>query len=225
MSFAANVQRIVRKEVQAELRSREITVTTGLFAALLTVLASLAFYLDTVSARTIAPGVLWLTITFAGLLAAGRSWAREREHDVMRALLLAPIPRGAIYLGKTLSVLSFLLVVEALLVPLVSILFHLSYDGVLGRFLVLLGTGTFAFVGASMLFAALSVRSSARELVLSILVFPLVAPALLVAVVATRELFGGASPAETWAWVRILVAFDLTFLVAGLVLFEPLVGE
>lgn len=213
------------KELRIEARTREITTLVGLFSLLLVILASLAFYTDPVAARSLAPGVLWIPVTFAGVLASGRAWARERENAVLRGVLAAPAPRAAVYLGKLGALMLFLLVVEMVLVPAVAVFFHLDLEKVLGRLLLLLALGTFAFTAASTLFGALTVETRARDLTLSIVVFPLVAPALLSAVVATRELFQGASPADTWNWIKILLAFDLVFLVGGLVLFEPLTSE
>src|SRR5690606_31766642 len=106
-----------RKDLRIELRTGEITLSTALFAFLTVVMASLAFYLDRNQAASVAPGVLWISVTFAGVLAMGRSWARERENDALRGLLLSPLPRAAIYLGKTLSSFVFLAVVEALILP------------------------------------------------------------------------------------------------------------
>lgn len=217
--------RIAAKDLRIEARSGEIVLTTVFFALLVAVLTSLAFYFDEASARRIAAGVLWISISFAGLLAMGRSWARERENDVMRALLLSPAPRAGIYLGKAIGALAFLSIVELVLTPIVAVLFHLDLvDYALPLFGLLL-LGTIGFVAAGTLFAAMGVRTRARELVLSIVLFPLTAPALLAGVVATRELFAGAPVGEILGWVRILLAADLVFLVSGLLLFDPLVSD
>lgn len=216
---------VALKDVQIERRTREITTTTTLFAVLVVVLSSLSFYLDQVLARKVAPGVLWVSIAFSGVLAIGRSWAREREQDAVRALLLSPIPRAGIYLGKTLAVFAFLLVVEAIVVPLVALFFHLDLWKVGGPLALLLFLGTLGFVSAGTLFGAMTVKTRARDLVLSVVIFPLVAPCLLAGVVATRELLGGAPWGEIFAWCRILIAADVLFLAAGLILFPPLASD
>ena len=213
---------VVSKDLRIEARTGEVLVTTGLFAALVAVLASLSFYIDQNMARGIAPGVLWITGAFAGVLSMGRVWARERDHDAMRGLLLAPIPRSGIYLGKAAGSFIFLAIVEILLVPIVALLFHIDIWPVIGRMAALLALGTLGFVAAGTLFAAMGVRTGARDLVLSIVLFPLVTPALLAGVVATRELFGGATLGETLAWMRIISAFDIVFLASGVMLFGPL---
>jgi heme exporter protein B len=216
---------VLRKDLQIELRSGEVVVTTALFATLVTVLASLSFFIDDDSARLVAPGVLWISVAFSGVLAMSRSWARERDNDVFRGLLLSPSPRAAIYLGKLLGSLAFLGVVEVVVLAEVALLFNLQLMAVLGPLLLLLGLGTIGFAAAGNLFAAMGVRTSARDLVLAVALFPVIAPALLCGVVATRELLAGAPLHEISAWLRILVAFDVTFLVAGILLFEPLVSD
>lgn len=216
---------IAGKDLRIEARTREVTVSTGLFAILVVVLTSLSFFVDDLTARRIAPGVLWITVTFAGLLAIGRTWAREREHDAMRALLLAPIPRASIFLGKAIGTLVFVGIVEALIVPLVGILFHVDLLPRLGELCAVLGLGTLGFVLTGSLFGAMTVRTRSRDLMLSVVLFPLIAPALLAGVIATRGILGGEPLAETIAWLRVLGAFDLVVGVCGWTLFGPLVSE
>ena len=216
---------IFQKDLFVEWRTGEVVLSTGLFSGLVAVLSSLSFYIDRNSATRVAPGVLWIAIAFAGVLALGRSWARERENEAFVALLMAPIPRAAIYLGKGLAVLLFLLIVEVLLVVVVAVLFSLDLLPILAPLSLLLLLGTMGFVAAGNLFAAMGVRSRARDLLLSIAMFPVITPALLCGVVATRELLGGASFMEISAWLRILGAFDIAFITAGVLLFEPLISD
>lgn len=216
---------IAGKDLRIELRTGEILITVGLFSFLLTVLASLSFYIDVNASRQIAPGVLWITVTFAGLLAMGRSWMRERENDAMRGLMLSPVPRAAIYLGKGFGVLFFLTIVELMLLPLVTFFFQIDLIPVIGRVSSVLFLGTLGFVAAGTLFSAMTVRTNARDLMLSIVLFPLVSPALLAGVVATRDILGGAPVEDTYAWIRIIAAFDIVFLAGGIVLFEPLTSD
>jgi heme exporter protein B len=216
---------MLAKDLQIELRTGEVVVTTALFATLVTLLASLSFFIDEDSARLVAPGVLWVSVAFSGVLAMSRSWARERDNDVFRGLLLSPAPRAAIYLGKLLGTLVFLAIVEAAIVLEVGVLFNLSLTPVLGPLVLLLGLGTLGFAAAGNLFAAMGVRTSARDLVLAVALFPVIAPALLCGVVGTRELLAGAPLHDVWSWIKILVAFDITFVTAGIVLFEPLMSD
>jgi heme exporter protein B len=216
---------VLRKDLQIELRTGEVTVTTGLFATLVTLLASLSFFIDEATARLVAPGVLWVSVAFAGVLAMGRTWSRERDNDVFRGLMLSPAPRSALYVGKLLGTLVFLGAVEAVVVLEVAVLFNLQLLPVLGPMLLLLVLGTIGFAAAGNLFAAMGVRTSARDLVLAVALFPVIAPALLCGVIGTRELLAGAPLQDIWAWVKILAACDLTFVTAGILLFEPLLSD
>lgn len=216
---------VLQKDLQIELRTGEVVVTTGLFATLVTLLGSLSFFIDDESARLVAPGVLWVTVAFSGVLAMSRTWARERDNDVFRGLLLSPAPRAAIYLGKLFGTLVFLAMVELVVVLEVALLFNLELGKVIGPLALLLGLGTLGFAAAGNLFAAMGVRTSARDLVLAVALFPVIAPALLSGVVGTRELLAGAPLHEIGSWIRILIAFDVTFLTAGVLLFEPLLSD
>lgn len=216
---------IAVKDLRVELRTREITVSTGLFAVLVVVLTSISFYVDDLVARRIAPGVLWIAIAFAGVLAIGRTWQRERENDAMRGLLLAPIPRPSIFAGKAIGTLAFMLAIEVLVVPLVAVLFHVDLLPVLPLLSAVLALGTLGFVLTGTLFGAMTVRTQSRDLMLSVVLFPLVTPALLASVVATREILGGGPIDETLAWLRILGAYDIIAGACGWFLFGPLVSD
>lgn len=225
MSVLRAAALLAGKDLRIELRTREITVSTGLFAVLVVVLTSISFYVDDVIARRIAPGVLWIAIAFAGVLAIGRTWQRERENDAMRGLLLAPIPRSAIFLGKALGTLAFVVAIEVLLVPLVAVLFHLDLVPALPLMIPVLLMGTIGFVLTGTLFGAMTVRTRSRDLMLSVVLFPLVTPALLAGVVATRGILAGEPIDEALAWLRILGAYDLVVGTCGWFLFGPLVSD
>lgn len=225
MSVLRAAALLAGKDLRIEVRTREITVSTGLFAVLVVVLTSISFYVDDVIARRIAPGVLWIAIAFAGVLAIGRTWQRERENDAMRGLLLAPIPRPAIFLGKALGTLAFVVAIELLVVPLVAVLFHLDLIPALPLLVPVLFSGSLGFVLTGTLFGAMTVRTRSRDLMLSVVLFPLVTPALLAGVVATRGILAGEPVAETLAWLRILAAYDIVVGACGWFLFGPLVND
>lgn len=229
MSGASGVLRtasvVFRKDLRIEARSYEIVATTGVFAALVAVLASLAFYLDPSRARSIAPGVIWIAITFSGVLAMTRSWAREIDGDAFRMLLLSPVPRAGIFLGKALASFAFLAAIELLLVPFVGVLFHVDMVPIAPALALFVALGTLGFVVTGTLFSALSVKSTSRDRMLSIVIFPLVTPALLCSVIATRELFAGSPFGEVLDWARLLAAYDITMITAGAWLFGPLVAD
>ncbi|MCA9528711.1 MAG: heme exporter protein CcmB [Myxococcales bacterium] len=225
MSLLKAAWLIAAKDLRIEMRTKETVLTTSLFGVLVVVLASLSFYIDPITSRRVAPGVLWVAIAFSGVLAMGRAWAYERENDVMRALLLSPAPRAAIFAGKAIGSLVLMLAIEAILVPLVALFFQVDLTWALAPALLVIVLGTVGFVAVGTLFSVLTVRSRARDLMLSVLIFPLITPALLSSVVATRELLDGATLGETLGWLQILLAFDVLFVTAGAVLFEVLVAD
>lgn len=224
MSLVRATLAIAKKDLAIELRTREITVSTGFFAVLIAAITSLSFFVDDALSRNVAPGVLYVAVAFSAVLAISRSWGREREQDAMRALLVAPIPRLAIYLGKAISTLAFLVVVEAILLPLVALLYHVDFGDVLSELVGILLLATLGIVLAGTLFGAMTVKTSARDLMLSVVLFPLITPVLLGAVVATRELLGH-NEAEVIAWIKILLAYDVVVGLAASVMFDPLVSE
>jgi heme exporter protein B len=154
-----------------------------------------------------------------------RSWAREREGDAIRGQLLAPIPRSAIYAGKAVGTWIFVLLIDLVLWPLVGLLFRLDLVPVLVPVGVILILGTTGYVAMGTLFSAMTVRTRARDLMLSVVLFPLASPGIVAGVVATREVLLGAPLGEVVEWLRILAAFDLVAIVSGLVLFEPLMSD
>lgn len=225
MSFLRYVMLLVDKDLRIERRSGEIAITSGFFAVLITVLASLSFYLDDTTSLKVAPGVLWISVAFSGVLAMGRAWARERDEAAYLAVRLSALPRGALYIGKLVSTFLFLAVVEALLTAFVALLFHVPVLDHLGGLVAILSLGTFGFVAAGTLFFSMTVKTGSRDLLLSVVLFSLVSPSLLASVVATRELFGGATIPEVGAWLRILGAADLIFAAAGIGLLDLLLED
>ncbi len=215
MRWSRYVWWIALKDLQIERRTGEVVSTTALFGFVTVVLTSLAFYLTPVLALPMAAGVIWTALTFCGVLALNKSWAREREWSAFYSLWLSPAPPSAIYVGKVISMCCFMAVVIAFLLPLVALFFHLELNTRLLPLLLLLLLGSIGLAAPGTLFAAMSLRTSSRELMLSIVLFPLIMPALLGGVVATRELLAGASLLEVSGWLRILSAFDLIFLVVG----------
>ena len=216
---------VAAKDLQIERRTREIVATAGLFALLVVVMASLAFYLDREQARRVAPGALFIALAFSGVLGMGRSWAREREQGALRGLLLSPIPRAAIYLGKLVSTLAFMLVIDALLVPVVGIFFHLDVGAPLLFLALFSSLSAFGFAAAGSLFSALTVKTRARDLMLSVVVFPLMMPPLLIGVLGSREALDGAPFSQVSDWLFMIGAVDLLFLGAGVALFGVLLED
>lgn len=205
------------------MRSGEVVVTSSFFALLVVVVASMSFHGGASSRASVAAGTLWLSVAFATVLALSRSWQREREESAFMGLLAAPLNRGALFVGKLGSLLLFLGVVEAVVVPLIALLFaiDLAKSGIGLLAIILCATPGIAAVGT--LFGAMTVRTRARDLILSIVLFPLLAPTLLAAVVACRELFGGSPVAELSDYFSLMLLFDVVFFTGGVAMFGTLI--
>ena len=216
---------IARKDLRIEVRSGEVVVTSSFFALLVVVVASMSFHGGPVSRASVAAGTLWLSVAFATVLALSRSWQREREESAYIGLLAAPLSRSALFPGKLLSLLLFLAVVECAVVPLVAILFAIDLIRVGGGLLAIILCATPGIGAVGTLFGAMTVRTRARDLILAIVLFPLLAPTLLAAVVASRELFGGAPLAELGDYLSLMALFDLVFLTGGVSMFGLLIDE
>lgn len=221
-SLLAAALLVAKKDLSIEWKSRELVLSTLLFSSLVILLSSLSFHYSRSLAQIIAPGVLWLAIVFSGIVSVAQSWQRERTWDGFEALLLSPIPDASIFLGKTLSGLIFISFVELFALPLAVLLFDLSVSSILGPLLLVMVLGSLGFIAPATLFGAMRGGS---ELRLTIVVFPLVSPALLAAVVATRDLFAGAQLPEIQVWVNVLLVFDALMLFMGATLFPLVVRE
>jgi heme exporter protein B len=221
--WTAQALLVLKKDLTIEARTGEVVVTSGFFAVLVVVLASISLFGGPDSARLVASGVIWLSVTFAAVLALGRTWQREREEGALDGLLVAPLSRSALFTGKALGILGFLFAISAIVIPLTALLFSLDLD----RYgLGLAGIAFVALPGVAAsgtLFGAMTVRTGARDLLLAVVLFPLVAPTLLAAVAATRELLGGVPLGELGDYFKLMAVFDLVFVAGGVALFGSLV--
>lgn len=214
---------ILRKDVAIEARSGEVVTTSAFFAVLVVIMASFALYGGPSSRRLIASAVIWLSIAFAAVLSLGRAWQREREESALMGLLVAPVSRSAIFCGKALGLTVFLVIVQLVVIPLTCLLFAQDLIVYAPGLLVIVAFATPGIAATGTLFGAMTVRTRARDLLLAIVLFPLLAPTLLAAVAATRELFGGAAIGELGDYFRLMGIFDLVFVSGGLALFGTLV--
>jgi heme exporter protein B len=185
--------------------------------------ASLSFYVGPETRHQVAGGAIWLAVTFAGVLALGRLWQRERDDGTLDALLVSPVDPSAIFAAKALALLGFLLAIEVVLVPVAALFFSFDLTDSIGGLVVVALAATPGIAATGTLFGAMTTRTRARDLVLAVVLFPLLTPSLLTAVVATRELLMGAPAAELFDYAKLLLVFDLTFIAGGLGLFGLLV--
>ena len=224
--FAKTAFLVLKKDFAIEIKSGEIVYTTLFFASACILIFAMAFVREGEPIEGAGAGILWIAVLFAGNLALGRTFERERYSETVRALLLAPAPRAAIYVGKLLGVVLLLLGMEILLVPMVAFLFHTSLFArpLLLALLLFLGTVGFASVGT--LFAAMLVRSRTRDVMLPILLYPITVPVIIAGVLGTAALLQNPVDepmARLWIWM--LVCFDVVFLTLSLWTFEPLMTE
>lgn len=213
------------KDLLIEIHTGEVLITSGFFAVLVVVIGSLSFYLGPSTRGQVAAGCIWLAITFAAVLALGKLWHREREDGALEALLVAPLAPSAIFAGKALALLIFLFVVEALVLPTAALFFSIDLAGSATGLLLLAGVTTPGIAATATLFGAMTARTRARDLVVAVVVFPLLAPTVLTAVVATRQLLDGAPLAELADYLKLIGIFDVTFVSGGLGLFGVLVED
>jgi heme exporter protein CcmB len=224
--FVRTALLVLKKDVAIELRSYEILSTTLFFAVACVAIFSFAFVKEGQAAEDAAAGILWIAIAFSGTLALGRTFERERYGETLKALLLAPAPRPAIYLGKLLGIVALMFATEVLLVPMVAFLFNAALFGrpLLMTLLLLLGTTGYAAVGT--LFAAMLVRARTRDVLLPILLYPITIPVIIAGVRGTSALLEP-TPDEALVvlWISLLAFFDVVFVTLSLWTFEPLMTE
>lgn len=224
--FARVVLLVMRKDLTIEIRSREILYTTIFFAVSCVLVFAFAFVKEGEPLGDAAAGILWIAIAFAGTLALGRAFERERHAETLRALMLAPAARPAIYVGKLLAILALLFAAELIIVPLVALLFSAPF---FTRPLLLAGllvSGTVGFAAVGTLFAAMLVRARSRDVLLPVLLYPITIPVIIAGVRGTASLLQPVVDVDVIVMLlSMLVAFDVVFLTLSLWTFEPLMTE
>jgi heme exporter protein B len=223
--FWNQLRALVWKDVLVEARARESVVAGAVFALLVLVIFNFAFDLRVENVAAVAPGVLWVTVTFAGILNLGRAFARERDRRTLDGMLLAPIDRSALYLAKVVNNLGSMLVVELIAVPAFIGLFNVVVN--LPLLVLALLLGTLGLAGVGTLFAAIAAHTRAREVLLPLLLFPVQVPVILATVKSTGAAIRvpGIEPPEIGQWLGLLVAFDALFLGLSVVLFDYVIEE
>lgn len=217
---------VLRKDLAIEVRSWELVSTTVFFAVACVLVFAFAFVVDGRAVGDVAAGILWIAIAFAGTLALGRTFERERQTETLRALMLAPADRPALYVGKLLGILCLMGLTEAVLVPLVALFFQAPVTASPVLLVALLAAGTLGYAAVGTLFAAMLVRARSRDVMLPILLYPMTVPVMIASVRGTAALFQ-AAPDEALArfWLALLVFFDVVFVTLALWTFEELMTE
>ncbi|MBK6494802.1 MAG: heme exporter protein CcmB [Gemmatimonadetes bacterium] len=216
---------IAGKDLRIERRSRTAIHTATLFAVL--VLLTVVFARDggSVSLVTLAPSVLWITIALASLVALNRAFTLEREHAALEGILLAPVPRSALFLGKWLANLAFVSLVLAITFPLWILFYGVAVTPAL---FPVAGVAVLASIGITAIgtvFSAMAVRTRHAELLLPVLMLPFLLPPIYFAAQSTVRLLGGRPLEELWGWLRFLALYDLAFAMLAAMLFPAVVDE
>jgi heme exporter protein CcmB len=226
MSFLSAAWLVLRKDLLVEVRSREIVLVTLFFSIVCVLVFAFGFVRDGRPPEFGAAAILWATILFAGSLALGRAFERERQGGTLQALLLAPVERSAIYTGKLLGLFVLLAAIEVVVTPLTALLFQAPLFARPFMLASLLLTGTLGFAAVGALFAAMLARSRGRDVLLPAALYPITLPVAIAGVRGVAALLES-PPDEATAqlWLSILVTFDAVFVTAALWTFEPLMTE
>ena len=211
------------KDILLELRTKDIVVSVLLFALIVIVIFNFAIDPTPERVAVIAPGILWVAFVFGGVVGLTRSFALEKDQGNLHGLMLAPVGRDTIYFGKTLGVLVFMVIVEAITFPVFAVLFNLSLALPELVPVVLLGTLGIASVGT--VFSAMAVNTRSREVMLPILFLPVVIPVVVAAVEASGVIIRGESGSDLVRWIPLLAVFDTVFLVIGPIAFNMVLEE
>lgn len=214
---------IVWKDLAAEFRSKELLSAMVVFALLVILIFNFALELNPVTRQTVAAGVLWVATIFTGTLGLNRSLAIEKDRGSLDGLLLAPMDRSALYFGKALGNLLFILIVEVIILPVFSLLFNVNLLHPLILGVVVLGAVGYSAVGT--LLSSLAIHSRSRDVMLPILLFPVALPVLIAAVRASSGIVAALAWDQIGPWINLLIAYDVIFIAAAFMLFEFVVEE
>jgi len=219
-AYARRVWMVVWKDVLTERRSKESLNALVFFSLLLLFVFQFALGPERARVEAALPGLLWLGFILSGLLAFGRTFLVERENDCWEGLLLTPGDKSAIYLGKLAGNVLVMIVVEVVLLALFAVFFALDFTPVLPGLAAVLALGTLGLASVGTLFGAVTAQMRARELLFPVLLLPAVVPVLLSSVSATQTVLAGEPLADAAAWLKLLAAADLVYLVVGVLTFE-----
>jgi len=222
-SFFKATFAVTWKDLTAEFRSRELFSAMLVFSLLVILIFNFALELDIATRQFVTAGVLWVTFAFAGTLGLNRSMAVEKDRGCLDGLLLAPVDRSAIYFGKVISNLVFMLIVEAIVLPVYSFLYNVNLFNP-GLFLVIL-LGSIGYIAVGTLLASMAIQARTRDVLLPILLFPVAAPVLIAAVKASEGFLAGSDFSTIYAPLSLLIGYDVIFIAVAYMVFDYVVEE
>jgi heme exporter protein B len=219
MKLIQQIQAIVWKDLTSELRSKEVILSMCLFSFLVLIIFNFAFETGFVKIKGMTPGILWVAFIFSALMGLHRAFGVEKDRGTLPGLLLCPVSPWGIYLAKMLATFIFTAIMEIFALAIFVILYNLDVWPYLAPLGLIIFLGTLGFTVVGTLFSAISASTRAREKILSILVFPISIPIIIAAVKATGMILDGKTVADVYAWLKILIAFDLVFLLLAYLTF------
>jgi len=225
MIFIRKLWAIVWKDLLSELRTKEMILSMCLFSFLVLIIFSFALGPGVMNLKTIVPGILWVVFIFSGLMGLGRAFGAERDRGTLPGLLLCPLSPWGIYLAKMVGTFIFTAIMEIFTLSIFIILFNLNLLPFLLPIALIIFLGTLGFSTIGTLFSAMSAATKARDTILSILVFPITIPMLIAAVKATETIMAGKTMAEVYPSLKILIAFDLIYLLLSYLTFTFIIEE
>lgn len=225
MGFLIQLRVLLWKDLLSELRGKELISMMAFFGLLVLVIFNFAFEPGSAEAAHLGSGILWVAFTFAGVLGLNRSFLMEKESEGLQGLLLSPVDRGVLYLGKLGGNFLFMLLVESLILPFFALFFNLDLWLLLPQLALVAILSTLGFTAVGTLFAAMSAQAKSRELLLPTLLLPIVVPVIVAAVKSTGQILEGRPLAEAAHWLKLLLAFDLLYVVVSFLIFEYVVEE
>ena len=223
-TFLKAVFAIVQKDLAAEFRSRELLTAMLTFSMLVILIFNFALDLNIDVRKTVTAGVLWTTFAFAGTLGLNRSMAVEKDRGCIDGLLLAPVDRSAIFFGKAISNLAFMLLVEAIVLPLYALLYNETRI-FQWEFILVLLLGSIGYISVGTLLSAMAVQTRTREILLPILLFPIVVPVLIASVLTSGAIIAEATFPEILAPLNLLIVYDVIFIAVSFMVFDSIVEE
>ncbi len=211
------------KDMLTELRTKEIIVSVLVFALLVVVIFNFAFGARTGMTEMVAPGILWVALTFGGVIGFNRIFAVEKENSRLEGLMLCPVDRAVIYWGKLAGSFTFMLAVAIVITPIFLALFNLPLF--LPRLALIIVLAIMGFAAVGTLFSAVAINTRARDIMLPILFLPVVVPVIVAAVKSTTSVLAGKPWGDMLTWLQIMIAFDIIYLVIATLVFEFVVEE
>lgn len=221
--FFSTIFAVAWKDILLELRTKNIITAVLTFALVSMVIFNFAFEPTPKIIAIVAPGILWVAITFAGILGLNRSFSMEEENESLEGLLLCPVTRDVIYFGKLLGIFLFMLIAEIILLPVFAMLYNLDVFEI--GMLVIMTLTTLGFAGIGTLFSAIAVNTRSREMMLPMLLLPVASPIIIAAVESTRIVLDGGTWNEIGRWWQLILAFDVIFLIASSFVFGSVLEE